>query len=86
LAVALIISSLVALTPARAQVGIEIQVDLAPPPLPVYDQPPMPDDGYLWAPGYWLGTTTSAIIGCARDVGVAAVSRLVVDARLMGLG
>jgi WXXGXW repeat (2 copies) len=53
LAVALIISSLVALTPARAQVDIEIQVDLAPPPLPVYDQPPMPDDGYLWAPGYW---------------------------------
>ena len=53
LAVALIISSLVAFTPARAQVDIDIQVDLAPPPLPVYDQPPMPDDGYLWAPGYW---------------------------------
>ena len=53
LAVGLIISSLVAFTPAHAQVDIDIQVDLAPPPLPVYDQPPMPDDGYLWAPGYW---------------------------------
>jgi len=52
LAIALIMSSLVAFTPARAQV-VGIQVDLAPPPLPVYDQPPMPDDGYLWAPGYW---------------------------------
>jgi len=24
-----------------------------PPPLPDYDQPPCPDDGYLWTPGYW---------------------------------
>ena len=24
-----------------------------PPPLPVYEQPPCPDDGYLWVPGYW---------------------------------
>jgi len=25
----------------------------APPPLPVYDQPEAPGDGYLWTPGYW---------------------------------
>ena len=24
-----------------------------PPVLPVYDQPPCPEDGYLWVPGYW---------------------------------
>ncbi len=24
-----------------------------PPPLPNYDQPPDPGDGYLWTPGYW---------------------------------
>ena len=24
-----------------------------PPELPVYEQPPIPDDGYLWTPGYW---------------------------------
>ncbi len=24
-----------------------------PPPLPVYDQPPMPEPGYVWTPGYW---------------------------------
>jgi hypothetical protein len=24
-----------------------------PPPLPDYDQPPSPGDGYLWTPGYW---------------------------------
>jgi hypothetical protein len=26
-----------------------------PPELPVYDEPPMPDTGYIWTPGYWSG-------------------------------
>jgi hypothetical protein len=30
-----------------------ISITLAPPPLPVYTQPPLPEDGYLWMPGYW---------------------------------
>ena len=25
----------------------------APPPLPSYDQPPIPGPGYVWTPGYW---------------------------------
>ena len=25
----------------------------APPPLPTYDQPPIPGPGYVWTPGYW---------------------------------
>jgi hypothetical protein len=29
------------------------QADQAPPPLPDYDQPPLPGDGYIWTPGYW---------------------------------
>ncbi len=24
-----------------------------PPPIPVYEQPPCPTDGYLWSPGFW---------------------------------
>src|SRR6516165_1643510 len=28
-------------------------VDVAPPPLPVYDQPPIPAPGDMWTPGYW---------------------------------
>src|SRR5450432_845797 len=36
-----------------AQVGISVSVNLAPPELPVYEQPPIPRDGYLWTPGYW---------------------------------
>jgi hypothetical protein len=37
--------------PSVAQV--DITVSFGPPPLPVYVQPPCPDDGYLWTPGYW---------------------------------
>ena len=29
------------------------QATEAPPPLPDYDQPPAPGDGYIWTPGYW---------------------------------
>jgi hypothetical protein len=34
-----------------AQVGVVIT--FAPPPLPVYEQPICPEDGYIWTPGYW---------------------------------
>ena len=34
-----------------AQVGV--LVTFAPPPLPVYEQPLCPEDGYIWTPGYW---------------------------------
>jgi WXXGXW repeat (2 copies) len=36
-----------------AQVGVGISVSFGPPPLPVYEQPVCPADGYLWTPGYW---------------------------------
>src|ERR1700680_2632006 len=34
-----------------AQIGISITI--APPALPVYEQPPVPAEGYIWTPGYW---------------------------------
>ena len=33
--------------------AVDLQVNEAPPPLPVYEQPPCPLVGYLWTPGYW---------------------------------
>ena len=30
----------------------------APPPLPDYEQPPDPGDGYIWTPGYWNYAST----------------------------
>jgi hypothetical protein len=38
---------------AQAQSDVEIAAGYAPPPLPLYDQPPLPGPDYLWSPGYW---------------------------------
>src|SRR5258708_11126514 len=38
---------------ARARFDVGVTVGFAPPPLPVYVQPPCPSPGYIWAPGYW---------------------------------
>ncbi|MGH7727727.1 MAG: YXWGXW repeat-containing protein [Vulcanimicrobiaceae bacterium] len=38
---------------AAVFVGVGVSVNLAPPPLPVYVQPPVPGPNYLWTPGYW---------------------------------
>lgn len=32
---------------------ISVSVGIAPPELPVYEQPAIPGDGYIWTPGYW---------------------------------
>ena len=36
-----------------AQVRVGVAITIAPPELPVYEQPICPGDGYLWTPGYW---------------------------------
>jgi hypothetical protein len=38
-------------TVSYAQIGASVTV--APPELPVYEQPMCPGDGYIWTPGYW---------------------------------
>jgi len=48
---ALVLAALPAVSPAGVFVGVS--VDIAPPPLPVYEQPPCPEAGYIWTPGYW---------------------------------
>jgi hypothetical protein len=32
---------------------VVISVSFEPPPIPVYEQPICPEDGYIWTPGYW---------------------------------
>ena len=36
---------------AQAQVGVGLSITIAPPVLPVYEQPPIPAAGYIWTPG-----------------------------------
>ena len=47
----LAIAMLFVSTAAFAQVSVSVTI--APPELPVYDQPLCPGEGYIWTPGYW---------------------------------
>ena len=38
---------------AHAFAGIQLSVNIAPPPIVVFDQPACPGDGYIWTPGYY---------------------------------
>src|SRR6202790_1130900 len=40
-------------TSTFAQISVGIAVRIAPPELPVYEQPLCPGEGYIWTPGYW---------------------------------
>jgi hypothetical protein len=44
---------LTALFMTHAFAGVFFSVNVAPPAVPVYAQPPIPGDGYIWNPGYW---------------------------------
>jgi hypothetical protein len=48
-----LILAMAALFTAHAFAGIQLSVNIAPPPIAVFDQPPCPGDGYIWTPGYY---------------------------------
>lgn len=54
---ALLLAALAALVllmlPLTVRGQLLVSVNIAPPPIPVYEQPLLPAPGYLWAPGYW---------------------------------
>lgn len=49
----LLLGLLLSLVPASSYAGVFISVGVAPPVLPVYVQPPCPQPGWMWTPGYW---------------------------------
>jgi hypothetical protein len=49
----LVLSFLVLIFSHTAAAQIGISVGFGPPPIPIYEQPICPQDGYLWTPGYW---------------------------------
>src|SRR6266700_1232832 len=49
----LVFAGFLALPLASSFAQVDISVGFAPPVLPVYEQPPCPDEGYIWTPGYW---------------------------------
>jgi hypothetical protein len=49
----LLLALVITLIPVSSQAGVFISVGFAPPVLPVYEQPPCPEPGLMWTPGYW---------------------------------
>src|SRR5258707_1094168 len=48
-----ILSALAAMAIPAASTAQIISITIAPPELPVYEQPEIPAPGYIWTPGYW---------------------------------
>src|SRR5438309_1435656 len=49
----LTLAALLLSVPLASNAGVFVSVSIAPPPLLVYDQPPIPGPDYVWVPGYW---------------------------------
>ncbi len=50
---ALLLALVVLSMPAASFAQIGLAITIGPPPIPIYEQPICPGDGYLWVPGYW---------------------------------
>jgi hypothetical protein len=48
-----LLALLLSVVPATSFAGVFISVGIAPPVLPVYEQPICPEPGLMWTPGYW---------------------------------
>jgi hypothetical protein len=44
---------LILVIPVASSAQIGIAITIGPPALPIYEQPPCPEEGYIWVPGYW---------------------------------
>lgn len=55
LALAMPAAAIIAPGTAMAEVsfGLSIRIGYPPPPMPVYEQPPLPGPDYIWVPGHW---------------------------------
>src|ERR1035438_3820097 len=52
-AVAAVVAGAMLLAPAAANAHVFVSVGIAPPEIPVYEQPVAPGYVYIWTPGYW---------------------------------
>jgi hypothetical protein len=49
----LVAGAMVTLPMSSSFAQVSASITVAPPELPVYEQPMCPGDGYIWTPGYW---------------------------------
>jgi len=48
-----ILAAVVLVASPASSAQVLVSVTIAPPALPVYEQPFCPEEGYIWTPGYW---------------------------------
>ena len=65
--------------------AVYVSVAIAPPLLPVYEQPLVPGPGYIWTAGL-LGLGSGRVLLGAWHMGAGSVRRRAVDSGLLGLG
>ncbi len=70
--------------PVVSEAQLSVSITLAPPPLPVYEQPEIPGAGLPVDAGL-LGLRARGLLLGARDLGAAPAGRTAVDARLLGM-
>ena len=69
--------------PLASFAQVEFSASIAPPVMPVYEQPICPVEGYIWTPGYWAVRERLLLgPGC---VGATAQSRTALDTAVVGL-
>ncbi len=49
----LLLTALILMSCRGVSAQVAITVSFGPPPIPVYEQPICPGEGYIWTPGYW---------------------------------
>src|SRR5450631_4409397 len=49
----ILLFALLVTIPALSFAQVAVSITVAPPAIPVYEQPPCPTEGLLWTPGYW---------------------------------
>ncbi len=49
----LLLFALLVAMPVLSWAQAAVSITIAPPAIPVYEQPPCPTEGLLWTPGYW---------------------------------
>jgi hypothetical protein len=50
---AMLLAAAVLFMSAASFAQVSVSITVAPPELPVYEQPVCPAEGYIWTPGYW---------------------------------
>ena len=69
--------------PLASFAEVDFSVNIAPPVLPVVEQPPCPVAGYIWNPGYWA-VRERLLLG-PRRLGPSAISGSALDTAVVGL-